>query len=84
MVSAYLLGLVLLLVVYLIRKKVSRHAILEIVETSVVFFWLLLIISYRIADKITLNGSDSFWVYVPPIFPVAILAFWLSRKADKR
>jgi len=82
-VCVYLLLLAALLFVVLIWRGVQRRAALETVEISTGIFVAGLLLSYRIADHLTLGGSDSLWIYVPPVVPVAIFVFWLLRRRTK-
>jgi hypothetical protein len=83
-VSVYLVVLTALLVMFLVWQQVPRPAIFEIVEISVIVFGISAAISYNIADRVVLNGGDSFWIYIPPVVPAAIAAAWLSRRAKSR
>src|SRR5437588_10115614 len=72
LVSAYLAALVSLLFVFLASRRVPRGVILEMVFLSALIFLICSdYVCYPIADKLVLNGGDSFWIYVPPIIPVA-------------
>lgn len=78
-VSGYLLALVLLLVLFLVWRKVPRRGVFEIVQISVGIFACLVPVSYSVADRLVLNGGDSFWVYVAPVIPVAVFVAWTVR-----
>jgi hypothetical protein len=80
LVSVYLITLVALLVAFLVRKKIPRRTILDIVEISVGIFAVAALICYHIADRVVLNGGDSFWIYVPPVIPVAVFVAWRLRR----
>jgi hypothetical protein len=79
-VSVYLVILFALLVVFLVRQRVPRHAIFEIVEISLFVFVSFLFLSIKIADRVVLNGGDSLVNYLIPVIPVAIFAIWMSRR----
>lgn len=83
-VSVYLVVLTALLVVFLVRRRVPRHAILAIVEISILVFAVSADVSYRIADRMVFDGGDSLLVYIPPVIPAAIVAVWLSRRAKSK
>jgi len=82
-VSGYLLALVLLLVLFIVWRKVPRREVFEIVQISVGIFAFLVPISYSVADRLVLNGCDSFWCYVAPVIPVAIFVAWIVRRLKR-
>ena len=82
LVSAYLAVLVSLLVAFLAWRQVARGVILEIVFVSIfILFVCSNYVCYPIADKLVLNGGDSFWIYVPPVIPVVAFVTWILRRA---
>ena len=82
-VSAYLVILAVALFIFLIRRGVPRKAALETVEFAAGIFVLALLITYKIAERVVMNGGDSLLIYVPPVFPAAIFVFWLLRRRKK-
>ncbi|MGC9943030.1 MAG: hypothetical protein ABSE48_14460 [Verrucomicrobiota bacterium] len=82
-VFVYLVILAVLLFVILIRQGVPRRAALETVEISAGIFVVALFITYKIADRVVLDGGDSLLIYIPPVIPVGIFVFWLLRRRKK-
>src|SRR5262252_350114 len=82
-ISGYLLALVLLLVLFLVWKKVPRREVFGIVEISVGIFAGLVPICYSVADRLVLHGCDSFLVYVGPVIPAAIFVAWTLRRLKR-
>ena len=82
LVSGYLVALVASEVVFLAWRRVPRGVIFEMVFVSTFIFSICARdVSYPIADKLVLNGGDSFWIYVPPVIPVMAFVAWSLRRA---
>jgi hypothetical protein len=82
-VVGFYAALIVILVLFLIKRAVPRRQLFQIVQGTVVVFVISFLVTLQVADRITSNGADSLAVNFPPLVPTVIFVVWSLRKVKR-
>jgi hypothetical protein len=83
LVLGYFTILVVILILFLVRRGIPRPAVFRIVQASVAVFFISCLASFEIAGRVVRNGDESLATYLPPVIPVVVFVAWSLRRMRK-